>query len=478
MSVDGYIRVSRVAGREGESFISPDVQRATIERLAATKGMELGEVVQELDVSGGVAIDQRELGRLVRKVEAGESDGIIVWKVSRFSRDQLDCITVARRIADAGGVLIGDDLDTSAPMGRAMLGFLSGWAEEERDHRRASWDEARRRAVARGATVSPTPVGYIRGTGGRLAPDPRDGAVRRRGVQPACGRRVVAGSGGLSDGRGRATAREEREAWSERWWGRSRGVMAVIRNEVYRGASVSGEYRNDQAHEPIVAADEWRAAQRSGRRTTSRTSGDSPTSRLLLKGLARCADCGHLLAFTATGPKEARRPVYYCRTHYAEGTCTSPAVAQGSTLDRHVEDVVVNALKKERTPAAVASFATAERTQVAAEAERAARAELEAFLATGLAAALGPERFRHEVERRQRHRRRGRRCRSPGTRGDGRPDAHARRHRRRVAGRSGRKALRPHAGSRVGSARREGGSEAEALAADRGARRDRLDICN
>jgi hypothetical protein len=28
---DGYIRVSRAAGREGESFISPDVQRQKIQ---------------------------------------------------------------------------------------------------------------------------------------------------------------------------------------------------------------------------------------------------------------------------------------------------------------------------------------------------------------------------------------------------------------------------------------------------------------
>jgi hypothetical protein len=31
---DGYIRVSRAAGREGESFISPDVQRQKIQAWA------------------------------------------------------------------------------------------------------------------------------------------------------------------------------------------------------------------------------------------------------------------------------------------------------------------------------------------------------------------------------------------------------------------------------------------------------------
>ena len=34
MKLDGYIRVSRINGRSGESFISPDVQRDTIASYA------------------------------------------------------------------------------------------------------------------------------------------------------------------------------------------------------------------------------------------------------------------------------------------------------------------------------------------------------------------------------------------------------------------------------------------------------------
>jgi hypothetical protein len=71
----GYVRVSSTKGRSGESFISPQVQRYTIERLAAMKGLELGDIVEELDVSGSRRVAERELGRLVDKVESGESEG-------------------------------------------------------------------------------------------------------------------------------------------------------------------------------------------------------------------------------------------------------------------------------------------------------------------------------------------------------------------------------------------------------------------
>ena len=46
MKFDGYIRVSATKGRKGPSFISPEVQRDTIMRLAKTKGIKV-EVVSD-----------------------------------------------------------------------------------------------------------------------------------------------------------------------------------------------------------------------------------------------------------------------------------------------------------------------------------------------------------------------------------------------------------------------------------------------
>src|SRR4051812_21559395 len=115
MTFVGYIRVSDVNGRNGGSFISPDVQRETIERVAQAKGLELGEIVQELDVSGGKRVEDRKLGELVRAVEHGEAAGVIVWKLSRFSRSLLDAVEATNRITRAGGRLIAEDFDSAAP---------------------------------------------------------------------------------------------------------------------------------------------------------------------------------------------------------------------------------------------------------------------------------------------------------------------------------------------------------------------------
>jgi hypothetical protein len=70
MRFDGYIRVSDTKGRSGERFLSPEIQRDTIRRLAREKALELNEpIVEELDVSGGKRVEDRELGRLIERVE-------------------------------------------------------------------------------------------------------------------------------------------------------------------------------------------------------------------------------------------------------------------------------------------------------------------------------------------------------------------------------------------------------------------------
>ena len=87
MRLDGYIRVSQVAGREGERFTSPDLQREQIELWARLHGVELGEIFEELDQSGARA-DRPLLMRALARVEEGRSQGLIVAKLDRFGRNQ------------------------------------------------------------------------------------------------------------------------------------------------------------------------------------------------------------------------------------------------------------------------------------------------------------------------------------------------------------------------------------------------------
>jgi DNA invertase Pin-like site-specific DNA recombinase len=317
MRFDGYIRVSDTKGRGGESFLSPAIQRDTIERLAKAKSIELGEIVEEIDVSGGKRIEDRELGRLLERVETGESAGVIVWKLSRFSRSLLDAVEATMRITRAGGRLIADDFDSAQPMGKAMLGLLAGLAEEELDARREGWRQARARSVERGVPNGRAPLGYRKRPDGRLEIVEKEARVVRQAFkQRAQG--IAFSEIGRRHGWSHSTARQ------------------VLSNIAYLGVARSGEYVNESAHPPIVSRELWDAAQE-GRRHQGPPPGETTQDRLLL-GIARCSGCGHTLKVVRRPRVDGTYAVSYFCKNAASKPCPDRAFVHGEALDAYVAD--------------------------------------------------------------------------------------------------------------------------------------------
>src|SRR5919198_3352853 len=161
---DGYVRVSRRAGREGESFISPEVQRKKIADWAGLHGVEVARGWEELDQSGAKRerpMFQEALGRC----ERGETGGIIVARLDRFARSAVDALESIRRLNEAGARLVSveDNFDGSTPMGRFAIWILTLIAELELERIRESWQTAVSEAIGRGVHISRwTPTGYER----------------------------------------------------------------------------------------------------------------------------------------------------------------------------------------------------------------------------------------------------------------------------------------------------------------------------
>jgi DNA invertase Pin-like site-specific DNA recombinase len=402
-AMDGYVRVSRVAGRKGESYISPKVQRDKITGWAKLHDVELGEVVVEEDVSGAKPVDERELGRLLRRAESGQSQGIIAYKLSRFGRGALETLQAVERIRKAGGrlVTIEDGVDSAKPGGRLLLTVLAGLAEEELEQRRVGWASARRQALERGVHVGPTPVGYWRRPDGRLEEDEQVApfiaeAFSRRGQGESWG--AIARY--LEEHKALPLERKGRKSVA---WSRT-GVMALIRSRVYRGELWDGdELACKNAHKAIVTESQWRFAQR-GAKIPTHVKDGSIAAQGLLTSIVYCAACGNRLSVTgSTNHGGERVASYFCRIHHARsGDCPAPAVASTRTLDPYIEGLLLAALRDPNSKL-VKAHEIGERIQQAAERVKASEEELDTFLATQLAAVLGPERYRAEVERRQDH---------------------------------------------------------------------------
>jgi DNA invertase Pin-like site-specific DNA recombinase len=116
----GIIRVSRVKGREGADFQSPDEQRERIEAECKRSGLPLLRTTNEMDVSGATPLkDRTGLREAVEAVEVGEADVIVAGYFDRFFRDLAVQREVVQRVRRAGDTCSQLDLARSRKTQRA-----------------------------------------------------------------------------------------------------------------------------------------------------------------------------------------------------------------------------------------------------------------------------------------------------------------------------------------------------------------------
>jgi site-specific DNA recombinase len=390
MKLDAYIRVSRVGGREGDSFISPDVQREKIERFATARGFEIARAFTDLDESGG-KLSRPGFDEAIARVEAGESGGMVVAKLDRFARSLVGGLQAIERIQAAGGVILSaeGDFDTSTPTGKMVARIMLTLAEFELDRIRDGFRTSQARAVARGVHVaSRVPTGYLKGEDGRLQPDPQAAPVIAELF-----RRRAAGEG-WTQLAAFLDASGIRGPYQNALW--SQGAAAkIVHNRVYLGEARSGQHVNPDAHEPIVSRAEWEAAQ-SARPGASIRNGDG----LLLAGLVRCAGCRYLVKADHMTDRDGERlGLYRCRVRHAAGKCRSATSALARVLDPWVEEQFLAALGP-KGPLAQASASTRELAGALHKVE-AAEAELVAYRDESVVSVIGHEAFTEGLVKRQ-----------------------------------------------------------------------------
>jgi site-specific DNA recombinase len=393
--MDGYIRVSRVAGREGESFISPEVQRQKIAGWSELHDVEIVRWWEELDQSGRRR-DRPMFQQALARCEAGETGGIVVARLDRFARSAVDALESIKRLNEAGARLVSveDNFDGSTPMGRFAIGILTLIAELELDRITESWSSAVKAAVERGVHISGTPpAGYRRGKNGRLVLVPEEalviGEVFRRRAEGASWTELA---DFLTESGVKTSKRSA--AWS------LTGVSSLVKNRVYLGEARSGKYANPDAHEPIVTQAEFDAAQ--SQRTLLRPHDGSIASLAMLGGIARCAGCGHTLKIAGGRVRSSgeRYATYYCVGRYASGRCPARATIRASYLDTYVEQQVLTALTAGDGVVAQALEQTDEINQAQRLLESAEH-ELTLYLQTDLISTVGQDAFLAGVETRQ-----------------------------------------------------------------------------
>jgi site-specific DNA recombinase len=184
----GIVRVSQTRGREGESFASPAEQHDRLQAACTRDGITLIDVHEELDVSGGKPLEQREgLRQAVETIERRQAEVLAAAYFDRLFRSLTVQAEVVERVEKAGGQVLAVDVGqvSGGSAGQWLSGTMLGAVAEY--HRRSTRErtrEAQRRAVARGvAPYAHIPLGYVKGADGVYVPDPATSVTVREAFE-------------------------------------------------------------------------------------------------------------------------------------------------------------------------------------------------------------------------------------------------------------------------------------------------------
>lgn len=128
MRILGYVRTST-----DEQTNGTEAQRARLRQEAKERGWDL--TIIEEHASGKTLARRPVLQNALKRLDAGEVDGLVVTKLDRLARSVIDFASILQRSSTNGWAFISLDLalDTSTPNGRFTAHVLAAVAQLERD---------------------------------------------------------------------------------------------------------------------------------------------------------------------------------------------------------------------------------------------------------------------------------------------------------------------------------------------------------
>lgn len=167
MKVALYSRVS--TQEQAVNGYSIEEQHERMTKYCEAMGWEAYKAYTDAGYSGAT-IERPALQRMIKDVEAGKVDKVLVYKLDRLSRSQLDTLYLIEKIFLANNVdfvSMSENFDTATPFGRAMIGILAVFAQLEREQikeRMMMGKEARaKKGLYHGSTYPPIGYDYVNG---------------------------------------------------------------------------------------------------------------------------------------------------------------------------------------------------------------------------------------------------------------------------------------------------------------------------
>ena len=283
MLVGIYTRVS--TQEQSEHGYSLTEQEERLKSYCGAMDWKVFRVYTDGGFSGG-SMDRPALRQMIQDIETHRIQKVVVWKLDRLSRSQLDTLYLIEKIFlvnNCDFVSMSENFDTATPLGKAMVGILAVFAQLEREQikERMMIGHSARAKSGRWQGGGLAPIGY----------DYRDGELV---INPYEAMQVQEAFNSFLSGV--PVTQIERKFWESgythkygRWSGKA--IHGILENPIYTGQITFQKQAYPGTHEPIIEPEIFAKAQ--ARIATLRHSrAQSESVKYLLSGLVFCARCG------------------------------------------------------------------------------------------------------------------------------------------------------------------------------------------
>ena len=325
MNVAGYVRVSTDNQADKGYSIGEQTERLTA--YCAAKDWELVKVYTDPGFSGK-DINRPALQRLMEEISA--YDIVLVNKLDRLSRSQKDTLYLIQDVfAPAGCAFVSmqESFDTTTPIGIAMVGILSAFAQLERsqikERTKMGREGRKKKGLWHGGVNIPTGYDYDNGL---LMPNNEADQVRLIFQKYLEGESI------------RDITRYLQAHYTTRYtsWNNACTVRRILANPIYIG--MIGEYPGQ--HTALIDRETWDRVQ--VKLDSHKKGGVYPTGNHLLTGMARCGYCGarvRCCASTARLADGSKKKYIYYRCGRTDSTNLSLADHKCSLAPQKEVDV-------------------------------------------------------------------------------------------------------------------------------------------
>ena len=326
-----YTRKSSEEGLEME-FNSLDAQRESCEAYIASQRQEGWLLVPDYYDDGGISggtLERPGLQRLLRDVEEGRIDVVVVYKVDRLSRSLADFARIIDTFEKHGVsfVSITQQFNTTSSMGRLTLNILLSFAQFEREvigeRIRDKFAASRRKGMWMGGSP---PLGYDV-ENRKLVVNQTEAALIRHIFERfvRLGSATTLAADLRADGHRTKTWTTQKGRVRE---GRpiDKGFLyKLFRNRVYLGEAVHKGESFPGEHDAIIDQALWDKVHAIlAENPKTRSNRTRATTPMPLKGLIRCGHCGSAMTPSHTRRRGRLYRYYLCLSATKNGHRTCP----------------------------------------------------------------------------------------------------------------------------------------------------------